>query len=119
MEDYRQFERINSYRIMWIVVLFDLPTDTAEDRKVFGQFRKELLKDGFTFFQFSVYLRHCPSRENAEMHQNYIKRVLPQKGKVAVMMFTDKQFGMTEIFYGRKKAPEEDKPGQWKQLMLF
>ncbi|HET8962544.1 MAG TPA: CRISPR-associated endonuclease Cas2, partial [Chitinophagales bacterium] len=53
---------------MWVLVLFDLPTETAEERKIYAKFRKNLLKDGFAMFQFSIYLRHCSSRENAEVH---------------------------------------------------
>lgn len=64
--------RFNAYRIMWVLVLFDLPTDTKKYRKAYSVFRKKLLQDGFQMFQFSIYMRHCPSRENADVH---IKRV--------------------------------------------
>lgn len=60
--------RLNAYRILWILVFFDLPTETQKDRKVAAKFRKDLLEDGFVMFQFSIYRRHCPSRENAEVH---------------------------------------------------
>lgn len=65
-------ERFSEYRIMWILVFFDLPTETKKDKKAYMEFRKKLLNDGFTMFQFSIYLRHCPSAENADAH---IKRV--------------------------------------------
>ena len=58
---------------MWLMVFFDLPTDTKKERKVASLFRQNLLKDGFTMFQFSIYIRHCGSKENMEVH---IKRVL-------------------------------------------
>jgi CRISPR-associated protein Cas2 len=61
-------ERLNAYRIMWVLVFFDLPTETQKDRKVYVDFRKKLLADGFAMFQFSIYLRHCASMENAEVH---------------------------------------------------
>ena len=57
---------------MWIMVLFDLPTETKQDKKNYTDFRKKMMKDGFTMFQFSAYLRHCASRENADVH---VKRV--------------------------------------------
>ena len=50
--------RLNEYRIMWVLVLFDLPTETKKERKAYADFRKKMLKDGFTMFQFSIYLRH-------------------------------------------------------------
>lgn len=48
-------ERFSEYRVMWILVLFDLPTETKKDKKAYTDFRKNLQKDGFTMFQFSIY----------------------------------------------------------------
>ena len=55
------FERFSEYRIMWILVFFDLPTETKKEKKAYTDFRKSLIKDGFTMFQFSIYVRHCLS----------------------------------------------------------
>lgn len=96
--------RLNAYRIMWVLVFFDLPTETKVERKIYAGFRKSLLKDGFGMFQFSIYLRHCPSRENAEVHIKRVKRNLPDRGHIGIMCITDKQFGDMEIFYGQKVA---------------
>lgn len=109
-------ERFNAYRIMWVLVLYDLPTDTKVNMKAASQFRKRLLDDGFSLFQFSMYVRHCPSRENAEVHIKRVKGMLPKEGKVAIMSITDKQFGEIEIFYARNK--ETPKPVS-QQLELF
>lgn len=101
-------ERLNAYRIMWIMVLFDLPTETKQDKKNYTDFRKKMQKDGFTMFQFSAYLRHCSSRENAEVHVKRVQRNLPPKGHVGILTVTDKQFGMMQVFYGgveKQKAP--------------
>ncbi len=108
--------RLNQYRIMWLYVFFDLPTETKADVKVAGQFRKYLLKDGFDMFQYSIYLRHCSSRENAKVHEQRVKRNLPKKGKVSILTVTDKQFGMMEVFHGRKEIPN---PEAVNQLELF
>ena len=86
---------------MWVLVLFDLPTDTKKDRKAYTDFRKKLLSDGFQMFQFSIYMRHCPSRENADVHIKRVKAFLPTKGHIGIFQFTDKQFGMVELFYGK------------------
>jgi CRISPR-associated protein Cas2 len=109
-------ERLNAYRIMWVMVMYDLPTETKLDRKQAAKFRKDMLKDGFTMFQFSMYLRHCPSRENAEVHVKRVKKLLPPKGHIGILVITDKQFGMMEIFRG----PTPDKPPVGaQQLELF
>ncbi|MFI2744240.1 CRISPR-associated endonuclease Cas2 [Zhouia sp. PK063] len=101
---------------MWVLVFFDLPTETRMDRKRATRFRKDLLDDGFTMFQFSIYMRFCASRENADVHTKRIKRALPNQGKVGVMQITDKQFGMIELFHGQKEIQKET-PNQ--QLELF
>lgn len=108
--------RYNAYRIMWVLVLFDLPTETKTDRKAANKFRKGLLKDGFTMFQFSIYMRHCMSRENAKVHIKRVKSLLPKHGKVCIFDITDKQFEMMEIFNGKK---EIDLPKPSQQLELF
>lgn len=110
------FHRINAYRAMWVLVFFDLPTETRKERKIYAKFRKEILTDGFTMFQFSIYLRHCFSKENAEVHIKRVKSKLPVKGHVGIMCVTDKQFGMMEIFRGRELAPV---PEVVQQLELF
>ena len=47
-------ERFSEYQIMWIFVFFDLPTETKSERKKYAEFRKQLMRDGFTMFQFSI-----------------------------------------------------------------
>ena len=101
-------DRISEYRIMWVLVFFE--------RKAASDFRNKLQKDGFTMFQFSIYIRHCASAENAEVHVKRIKSFLPTLGKVGILRITDKQFGDIELFYG-KKAQKVNAPGV--QLELF
>lgn len=109
-------ERYNAYRIMWIMVLYDLPTETKMMRKAANLFRKRLEDDGFSLFQFSIYVRHCPSRENAEVHMKRVKSILPKEGKVAIMTITDRQFGNIELFQARNK---KEPPPTVQQLELF
>ena len=101
---------------MWVMVLFDLPTETKKERRDASKFRKSLLDDGFIMFQFSIYIRFCQSQENADVHTKRVKFHLPDKGTVGIFAITDKQFGRMEIFHGIKKAPEREIP---QQLELF
>ena len=72
-------ERFSEYRVMWILVLFDLPTETKKDKKAYTDFRKNLQKDGFTMFQFSIYVRHCASSaENGAYPPNQNGLIHPQ-----------------------------------------
>lgn len=109
-------ERLNAYRIMWTIVMYDLPTETKKQRKAASRFRKDLLDDGFNMFQFSLYVRHSASSENADVHKNRIKKALPAEGKVGILQITDKQFGQMEIFYGKTR---HEVPGVPQQLELF
>ena len=68
----RNLSRYSKYRVMWLLVFFDLPTETKKDRKAYTEFKKRLLNDGFTMFQFSIYVRHCASRENMAVHARRI-----------------------------------------------
>lgn len=108
--------RLNEYRILRVLVFFDLPTETKKERSVAAKFRKEIMRDGFAMFQFSIYLRHCSSRENADVHIKRVKNLLPEKGHIGIMTVTDKQFGMMELFYGKKEKALPDTP---QQLELF
>lgn len=109
-------ERLNAYRVMWTLVMYDLPTETKKERKAAAKFRKELLTDGFSMFQFSMYVRHSASSENADVHSKRVKKLLPEHGKIGILQITDKQFGEMEIFYGTKQVELPPVP---QQLELF
>jgi CRISPR-associated protein Cas2 len=107
---------LNAYRIMWLFVFFDLPTNTKKERKNASLFRKNLLKDGFTMMQYSVYMRHCASSESADVHERRIKKVLPPCGKVSVLRITDKQYGCIMNYWGKEVQLNNPTP---LQLELF
>ena len=101
---------------MWMIVMFDLPVDTKSAVKHANDFRISLKKDGFLMMQLSVYSRHCPSRENADVHERRIKKFLPPDGEVRIIRITDKQFGKIKIFNGKRRKAKEHAP---KQLQMF
>ena len=108
--------RLNAYRIMWLFVFFDLPTETKKDRRNYTVFRKKLRQDGFSMMQYSVYIRHCPSRETADVHVKRVKAMLPPKGQVSITMITDKQYGNIVNFWGKGESPMPPTP---QQLEIF
>ncbi len=101
---------------MWVFVFFDLPSETKLDRKNYAQFRKNLQKDGFAMLQYSIYVRHCSSRENADVHLKRVRSFLAPKGEIILFTLTDKQFGMMEFFRKREMA---ERPSTPQQLELF
>ncbi len=107
---------LSGYRFMWVIAMFDLPTDTKAARKAYTRFRKTLIKDGFAQMQYSVYIRHCASRENATAHIGRIEQAVPNDGEVRIITITDKQFERMRIFCGKLRQPPESPPAQ---LELF
>ena len=101
--------RLNAYHIMWLFVFFDLPDNTKKEIKAATLFRKNLEKDGFSMMQFSVYIRHCASRESLEVHIKRIKSILPESGKVSLLSVTDKQYGDIFNFWGKPKSINKSK----------
>ena len=112
----QHLSRINAYRVMWLFVFFDLPTTTKKERKDYSDFRKRLQKNGFSMMQYSVYIRHCPSRENADVHIKRIQKILPPKGQVTIASMTDKQYGLMINYWGKVPEPL---PAPTQQLELF
>lgn len=108
--------RLNAYHIMWLFVFFDLPVKTKKERKAAASFRKKLLKEGFNMMQFSVYIRHCASRESIDVHIKRIKTCIPEKGQVSILYITDKQYGNIVNFWGKKTVQMPSAP---LQLELF
>lgn len=80
--------------------MFDLPTNTSEERRDAAHFRKFLLNDGYYMMQYSVYVRVCNGMENAKLHEVRLKRELPPKGSIRVLRITEKQFQNMEILSG-------------------
>lgn len=111
------FNRLNAYRIMWLFCLFDLPTNTKEQRKRAAVFRKRLIEDGFDMMQYSVYKRLCGSMEACLVHSKRIKQWLPQEGTVSILHFTDKQFAEIETYIG--KVPKKEEKPAFLQLEFF
>lgn len=72
--------------------MFDLPTDTAVERRRYREFRKHLIKSGFTMLQYSVYVRICPDRTHAEKYIRKVKEESPKNGNIQILMITEKQF---------------------------
>ena len=98
---------LNSYRIVWLFDFFDLPVKTAKNRKDAVRFRANLESDGFRMMQYSVYIRFCGSRENADV---------PSPGMVSILSVTDKQYSNMVNVWG---MAERRLPGTPKQLELF
>ena len=104
--------RLNAYRVMWLFVFFDLPTNTKTERRHAALFRKALEKDGFTMMQYSVYVRHCASKENMTVHIKRVRKSMPPSGYTSMLSITDKQYGEIRNFWGKVERKKPDMPQQ-------
>ena len=104
---------LSGYRIMWMTVMFDLPTIEKFERKAASDFRLTLLDLGFEMMQLSVYSRFCSSQGKIETYCKKVEAALPEGGKVNILTFTDKQYERILTFHGRAKKTGTKPPDQF------
>lgn len=89
-----------SYRYMRILLFFDLPVVTVENRRNYARFRKFLIKNGFIMMQESVYVKMALNQTIVNSVVNNIKNNKPPEGIVQVIIITEKQFEKMEFITG-------------------
>jgi CRISPR-associated protein Cas2 len=104
---------LSGYRLMWMVVMFDLPVVEKAERKAATAFRNDLLNMGFEMSQFSVYMRFCTSETQVQTYCKRVEGSLPGGGKVNILQFTDKQYERIVSFHGKSKQPANKTPDQF------
>lgn len=105
----------SGYRLMWMLVMFDLPVMEPEERRAATRFRNHLLDEGFEMAQFSVYYRLVSGKEAAESMIKRIEAAVPPAGVVQLLTITDKQYELIKTFRGKRRVAQK-KPDQ---LQLF
>ncbi len=91
---------MSGLRFMRMMVFFDLPTLTLEDRRSYRNFRKMLIKNGFIMMQESVYCKMMTSPTVENSIKNLIHNNKPPKGLVQTLMVTEKQFVKMDYVVG-------------------
>lgn len=102
---------------MRILLMFDLPVKTKALRKVYADFHRRLIKDGFDMLQFSIYSRYCSTYESASLHVDKIKTFTPEKGSVRYIIITEKQYSEMGMLLGKITSQEKINDGS--QLAFF
>ena len=90
-----------SYRFMRVIVFFDLPVETTEDRRNYRKFRKLLIKSGFLMLQESVYAKLALNYTQVEQIISEVKKGKPPRGSVQILAVTEKQFSKMEHISGK------------------
>jgi CRISPR-associated protein Cas2 len=92
---------------MRILVMFDLPTNTPEERHNATKFRQFLIKDGYYMLQYSVYCRVCKGSDNTEKHIKRVTCHLPPAGSIRALEITENQYNRMKLLIGPKKIAEQ------------
>ena len=91
-----------SYRYMRMILMFDMPTDTAEERKAYRKFRKFLLNEGFIMHQFSIYSKLLLNNTANKAMVDRLQENNPKKGNITLLTVTEKQFSRMIYLHGDK-----------------
>lgn len=91
---------------MRLMVFFDLPVGTKEERREATRFRNALLKNGYYMVQFSVYARLCNGVDSSFMHMNKLKSFAPITGSIRCMIVTERQYASISVLSGKKTKNE-------------
>ena len=102
----------SKYRMAWVLVFFDLPVGTPEERKAATNFRRDLIHDGYMMVQFSVYARPCGTADRVETQVRRLKSKIPAKGEVRGLMISDAQWGRMIVVRSAQPTEAEKQPAQ-------
>lgn len=92
---------------MRLVVMFDLPTETNEDKRQYRKFRKFLLSNGYIMMQYSVYSKILINHSVVNQQKVKLQKHLPPNGLVQVLAITEKQFSDIELLIGESKSKQQ------------
>ena len=98
---------MTSYRIMKVLVLFDLPSVSKSEKRSYVKFRKALMDDGFIMMQFSIYSRFCRNVQDADKHIARVKSIAPKDGNIRILCITERQFEEMILVIGELSETEK------------
>lgn len=87
---------------MRLMVMFDLPVETAKQKKNYRLFRKALINEGFLMMQYSIYVRICINRQSINALETKIKSFIPKDGTVQTLVLTENQYNSMHFLSGNR-----------------
>ncbi|MGV3162917.1 CRISPR-associated endonuclease Cas2 [Streptococcus hyovaginalis] len=91
-----------SYRYMRMILMFDMPTDTNDERKAYRKFRKFLLSEGFIMHQYSIYSKLLLNNSANKAMVDRLQENNPKKGSITLLTVTEKQFSRMIYLNGER-----------------
>lgn len=89
---------------MRVIVFFDLPIESLNDKREYRKFRKFLIKKGFLMLQESVYCKLALNQTVAAAVAATVRANKPASGLVQMLVVTEKQFGKMEYVVGEGES---------------
>lgn len=96
-----------SYKIMRLLLLFDMPNLTDDEKRAYRQFRDAIIDDGFMMLQYSVYVRYCQNDSDALKHIERVKNKRPKYGNIRIIKVTENQYVSMVMIQGEKTTQEQ------------
>ncbi|TVV34234.1 CRISPR-associated endonuclease Cas2 [Weissella cibaria] len=91
-----------SYRFMRMILMFDMPMQSPEDKRTYRQFRKYLLSEGFLMHQFSIYSKLLLNDTANKAMLRRLKKNNPKVGNISLLTVTEKQLARMIYLNGEK-----------------
>lgn len=89
---------------MRVLVFFDLPVLTSENRRAYAKFRRFLLKNGFLMLQESVYCKRALNSSAVNAIVDNVHKNKPEEGLIQLLTVTEKQYAKMDIILGQVKS---------------
>ena len=93
-----------SYRFMRMLIFFDLPVETPQQKREYTKFRKYLIKSGFMMMQESVYCKIVLNQTVLSSVGNGLRKNKPEQGLIQMLTVTEKQFEKMEFIAGTSQS---------------
>ncbi|MFZ7334027.1 CRISPR-associated endonuclease Cas2 [Streptococcus pluranimalium] len=93
-----------SYRYMRMILMFDMPTDTTDERKAYRKFRKFLISEGFIMHQYSIYSKLLLNNSANKAMLDRLQENNPKKGSITLLTVTEKQFSRMIYLNGERNT---------------
>lgn len=106
----------DKYKPVWTLIMFDLPVQTRNERYEARMYRKQLIDNGFSMVQLSVYVRYTPNVASALPALKRLEKHLPSEGKIRIIYLTDQQWSRSIKIWNSKVYNNEKTP---EQLQIF
>ena len=87
--------------------MFDLPSKTKKERRVYRRFRGALLALGYTRVQFSVYIKAVENSEQAKTIKKNVLKALPKQGNVRILLLPVHVYNKMETYNNNKQEENE------------